>query len=267
MENQSNLKCNQFDEALDAYHDLELSPAEAEDVERHLEVCSHCTARLADIESISSHLKALPAVELKRDLSDDIENRILALRRGAPDLPETGVVANSSVPGNNVVPFVRRSKKPYLLAGAAAVLALILGIGQFDAGRDSRKNLQAVVPKVVVPQNDKVENDTHDNLPITASAKPAVKKNREIDAVNDAKDIEGAKVAASKAGGATVDSAEKQSITNVAGNYTDAQQVDRNNNSVNDSEELLALYDDDTADSATDVGISTNEDGLYAIKL
>jgi ABC-type enterochelin transport system substrate-binding protein len=40
-----------------------------------------------------------------------------------------------------------------------------------------------------------------------------------------------------------------------------------NKNNVNDSEEIVAVYDYETIDNASDFGINTNEDGLYAIKL
>ncbi len=287
MENQSNLNCNQMEDALDAYHDLELDVAEAEAVERHLESCADCSARLADIEMIATHLKALPAVEMKRDLSDDIESRILALKQSKGD---HSTAAEAVEAGGKVLPFERKkSTRVYWLAGAAAVLALLFAVDQFNVGHPGgQSTLQAVAPvdinsvsqptqsatpheaPHVISQTDSQTPQTPQTPQIASQAVTQLPARSPVTARQSDQDISSPTVVVQQLPqiAAHVPAVQKPApavheVVAVASKPV----VDRNNNSVNDAEELLALYDDDTADSASDFGISTNEDGLYAIKL
>lgn len=62
--------CQEIILLLDAYFDQELSTAEKADVERHLAGCSECSTRLASIGSLVGSLKAIPKVEMTRDITD-----------------------------------------------------------------------------------------------------------------------------------------------------------------------------------------------------
>lgn len=164
----SNLNCQQLEDALDAYYDLELDGEQAEAVEAHLSVCAACTARLVDIENVVTQIKSLPDVALSRDLSSVIEAKILS----------DNVIALS--------PKAKSKTHLYWLASAASVLALCFSLGQF-------KPLAA---------------------PIQENSAPRA-----------------------------------------------------NQNHGNDKDELVAYYEYENTDNGSDLGINTNEDGLYAIKL
>ncbi len=62
--------CKEIIPLLDAYFDQELSTTEKADVERHLSGCSECSTKLANIESLVGSLKSMPKVEMKRDITD-----------------------------------------------------------------------------------------------------------------------------------------------------------------------------------------------------
>ncbi len=68
------ISCTKFEISLDAYHDGELDVAEREAVEKHLANCPACNTKLADIDRLVSSLKHLPRVGLKRDFSADLDS-------------------------------------------------------------------------------------------------------------------------------------------------------------------------------------------------
>lgn len=202
MENQSSTSCSAIGEALDAYLDLELSPDEAQNVERHLANCSACERHLAELESLVAKLKTLPEPVLSRDLADSIESRI---RAHEINKIETVSVDNSANTVSDLNAFRQKKeeqakKAPSLLRPlltAAAALALLVGGASFVLNRQD--NLVATNP---------------DTAAVTKSA------------------VSGA-----------------------------------------NADDLIAEYDDIVGDGVNDFGgvnsygLSTNEDGLYAIKL
>lgn len=70
----SETSCTKFETGLDAYHDGELSAVEKDAVEKHLGQCPACNAKLADIDRLVSSLKHLPRVGLSRDFSANLDN-------------------------------------------------------------------------------------------------------------------------------------------------------------------------------------------------
>ncbi|CAN5412888.1 hypothetical protein BH11CYA1_BH11CYA1_41870 [soil metagenome] len=276
-----NLNCKQMEEALDAYYDLELSAAEAEAVDLHLADCSACAAKLKDIDMVVSKLKILSSAELewKGDLSDAIEARILAQSASPAEALVAANVKIANVKTDNVVPISSASKfagylKPrYILASAASILALFFAYNQFGLGQHRAAEV-AEIPTVktmpLVKQNKNGTNETQ-----LAALPPVVEKNDTTKYAPSTESVpELVKVATlpdlkipvkpSKIETTKVETTTEKMLANseqgVAGR-------DSNNNHVNDSEEIVASYDYDTIDSASDFGISTNEDGLYAIKL
>jgi len=240
-----NLKCQQLEDALDAYYDLELSAEEAEAVERHLADCAACTARLAEIDSVVMQVKSVPEVQLSRDLSGDIEAKILALQNKAVEI----------APPNNVVPFAPPSKKKYYwLASAAAVFALCLGLTQLKPTPDSATLL---THSKVTPADEQVTDHVRDH----AYQKPVLP-----DHVVATKPVVAPALAIKPHQIPTTATTQMLAASGNSGGTKDHKQ-DINQNQINDSEELVALYDYDNTDNASDLGISTNEDGLYAIKL
>lgn len=78
--------CKQIDESLDAFHDDELSASEQAAVEAHIKTCQHCSAKLADIDRLVATLRAMPrldtpvALSSKLDSIIDQQNKVVALR-------------------------------------------------------------------------------------------------------------------------------------------------------------------------------------------
>ena len=266
MQGQPNLNCKQMDEALDAYYDLELSPEEAEAVDLHLADCSVCSAKLADIDMVVSKLKTLPTVEWNGDLSDAIEARILA-QSAAP------AAATITAKTDNVVALNTHSKssgslKPrYILAAAASILALLFAYTQFaPAPHADVQVAQTPTSKAVAGVKDNLPTEQEQvaviSQPTTAvanNAKPAAQKTHvEPSQVATLPELKAIPIKPLR-----VESATEKMIAN----SEHGAARDSNNNNVNDAEEIVAVYDYDTIDSASDFGISTNEDGLYAIKL
>lgn len=290
MQGQPNLNCKQMEEALDAYYDLELSPEEAEAVELHLADCTSCSAKLADIELVVSQLKSLPAVEWSGDLSDAIEARILAQSQATSGetasakasadasskaKPEaSNVVALNSGSNARVKSPAGGIKTGYILASAASILALFFAFSQFSAPTAVNKVAQLpakVVPaiKEAAPVKEVEHNAAPDNGRELANAN---ENTNEITSV-PSKAIKGTSTNSSSQVAVKADTSsapklvkdetttEKMLANNKQGDH------DTNKNNVNDSEEIVAVYDYETIDSASDFGINTNEDGLYAIKL
>jgi hypothetical protein len=296
MQGQPNLNCKQMEEALDAYYDLELSAEEAEAVELHLADCAICNARLADIEMVVTQLKSLPAVEWSGDLSDAIEARILAQAsslevkaesslevkaESSPEVKAESKVENvvsinsrsSSQSSSQAQPIGSSSKlagflKPrYILASAASILALFFAYNQFA----STPSTVTKVAQTPVSESSPVEKEVTPKVKVDSAhqvaSTPALEPVKVASTTDSQQQPKVAKAATTKAESTKEKitkektATEKMLANNVQGDR------DHNNNNVNDSEEIVAVYDYDTIDSVSDFGISTNEDGLYAIKL
>ena len=286
MQGQTNLNCKQMEEALDAYYDLELSPEEAEAVELHLTDCTSCSAKLADIDMVVGQLKSLPAVEWSGDLSDAIEARI---RAQSDSKSEVAAEPESSPSANNVVALNSRSgtrtnstsggiKTAYILASAASILALFFAFSQFGSA-PTAVNKVAQLPAKVVPaikEAAAVKEVEHNFAPdngrelanangITSVPSKAIKDTTTTTTTSSSSSSSAVAVKPDTAAAPRLvkekTTTEKMLANNKQGDH------DTNKNNVNDSEGIVAVYDYETIDSASDFGINTNEDGLYAIKL
>ena len=283
MQGQPNLNCKQMEEALDAYYDLELSPEEAEAVELHLADCTACNAKLADIEMVVSQLKSLPAVDWSGDLSDAIEARILAQSQAASS--EAANPQDSPNASNVVALNSRSSARPnsraggiktgYILASAASILALFFAFSQFSSAPTAVNKVAQLPAKVVpaikqaAPVKEVEHNVAPDNGRELANANDNTNENTIVPSkpIKDTSTNSASKVAVKP--DSSVAPKHLKEETTAAKMLASNKQGDRdtNKNNVNDSEEIVAVYDYETIDSASDFGINTNEDGLYAIKL
>lgn len=286
MQGQPNLNCQQMEEALDAYYDLELSPEEAEAVELHLADCTSCSAKLADIEMVVSQLKSLPAVEWSGDLSDAIEARILAqshaaLGESASAQASAEASSKAKPEASNVVALNSgsnaRAKSPaggiktgYILASAASILALFFAFSQFSSAPTAVNKVAQLPVKVVpaikeaAPVKEIERNAAPDNGRELANANESTSvQNKPI---KDTSTNSSSKVAVKPDSAAPKFVKEETPTEKMLASNKQGDR-DTNKNNVNDSEEIVAVYDYETIDSASDFGINTNEDGLYAIKL
>lgn len=306
MQGQPNLNCKQMEEALDAYYDLELSAEEAEAVELHLADCTICNARLADIDAVVTQLKSLPAVEWSGDLSDAIEARILAQASSLEAKQESSLEAKqessletkSESKVENIVSINSGSKsqtqsidrpsklagflKPrYIFASAASILALFFAYSQFASTpiasnsstvtKVAQTNVLEAVPveKTVTPE---VQVESAHQVAVaektdSAITAPQLETVKVASAPNLPPQPKAAREETTKETATTEKTAKEKTATEKMLANNKQGDRDHNNNNVNDSEEIVAVYDYDTIDSVSDFGISTNEDGLYAIKL
>jgi anti-sigma factor RsiW len=287
-----------MEEALDAYYDLELSAEEAEAVELHLADCTICNARLADIDAVVTQLKSLPAVEWSGDLSDAIEARILAQASSLEAKQESSLETKSESKVENIVSINSGSKsqtqsidrpsklagflKPrYIFASAASILALFFAYSQFASTpiasnsstvtKVAQTNVleavpveKTVTPEVQVESAHQVAVAEKTDSATTASQRETVKV---ASAPNLPPQPKAAREETTKETATTEKTAKEKTATEKMLANNKQGDRDHNNNNVNDSEEIVAVYDYDTIDSVSDFGISTNEDGLYAIKL
>ncbi len=268
----SNSKCQQLEEALDAYYDLELSAEEAEVVERHLADCEACTARLAEIDSVVMQVKTIPEVTLSRDLSGDIEAKILAAQAKSGEL--TPAPASSVTASSNVVPFTpvaSSKKKYYLVASAAAVIALSFALAQLKPAPSTVASITKPNSTGVVSaqKSEPASGQTAPTIAQTVTqtpVQPPLMQSRLTQARLTQTDVSTKANLNSASTPANTHTAQMLAATGKSGGVN-KHEHDINQNQVNDSEELVALYDYENTDNALDLGFSTNEDGLYAIKL
>lgn len=243
----SNLDCQQLEDTLDAYFDLELDAVQAEVVELHLAGCASCTARLADIEKVVTQIKSLPDVPMSRDLSSAIEAKILS---------QGTQVRESSA--DSVVTFAPKSKSKthlYWMASAAAVLALCFSATQFKP---------QVATNKVSPQAD--AGVVADNqLPVVKGSSPEPKASMSSKIEAPTKIAASEKVKAPIVAKKIDSSFAKEKMLPEFGKVGHNHDIIQNH--VSDKESVIAFYEYENTDNASDLGISTNEDGLYAIKL
>ena len=94
------------DDLLSAFLDDELEPEETAEIEGHLVACSVCRRDLAEVELVRTTLRRMPTLQAPTDLVP----RLVARRR-------------------------RSSRRGALVGMAAAVVAVVAGVGMADPGR------------------------------------------------------------------------------------------------------------------------------------
>ncbi|MBX9949263.1 MAG: zf-HC2 domain-containing protein [Candidatus Obscuribacterales bacterium] len=283
-----NSQCETFVPMLDAFVDNELDGSEKEQLAKHLSFCEDCKRVVKEIEALKATLSSLPRRQMKFDLADNFDAVIAK---------QSSCGAESS---GTVVPLRRKHKWLIASASAAAVVVIAIAgsivskgdvqqvaqsnpadqtravalrdqsktvesaiangagaVGAVDdvAVEDSAMRSQAALPADRLPP-DKIaaapqSRQSPDVLRKTAGAHLSdeterLAQNAQVAPVQE--NSAAAPVAAHLNSSKTVVPA-AQNIGNRAG-----------------ASELLALYEDDDGISS-DIGVSTDEDGLYAIKL
>ncbi|MBX9689734.1 MAG: zf-HC2 domain-containing protein [Candidatus Obscuribacterales bacterium] len=96
--------CAEMLELIDAYHDSELSALQKPLVEKHLSSCSHCAEKLIKVKELVSQIQALPRVEAERDIVEslplgknaEVHSLDQARRRSADSRKRFGIYAFSA---------------------------------------------------------------------------------------------------------------------------------------------------------------------------
>lgn len=268
-----NSQCEIFVPMLDAFVDNELDGSEKEQLAKHLSTCEDCKRSVEEIEALKATLSALPRRQMKFDLADNFDT---VLAKQSPSGVE---------PSGSVVPF--RSKRKWLVASAsaAAVVVIVIAgaiVSKGDHQQVAQSNSSDQSKAVAVRGAGKSMNgDLRDGGDLSQRDPHDDNEQHEKVAVAPATGLPPKQ--SQKIAGAHL-SAEPQRLTQdaqtapAAGNNSAAPVVAHEDSSKTvitaaqslgnraGSSELLALYEDDDGISS-DIGVSTDEDGLYAIKL
>jgi hypothetical protein len=268
--------CTAIESLLDAYLDGELASDERASVEAHLRACDVCPQKLAQTEKLVTMLKAMPAASSKIDFADRFEIPTAATL--PPDASATGKV----LPGK----FGRA-------AAVAAAVALCLGFGQYvlrhnmtgseiatlapegqsglsARGGSSGNKVSKTLQFEKLASNGSDESGLESQSPrdagdIHGSAEPdATKDDRgRISSVSAKKEARFKPPVVRVAKNAeTQDAMSTALATSLPSARTDERIT---GDGVKHS--LVAFYASDPNTIPEELGISTDEDGLYAIKM
>jgi anti-sigma factor RsiW len=128
---ESNILCQQITPQLDAFRDGELNADEAAAVEQHLTGCGDCQMKLAAIARVIETLRTMPRLSVPVGLSAKLDG-----------------IVDGSTRTQNVVPMSRKLRMP--VAAAAAVAAIVFGV-KFAVPGTQPAPVVADVPSHVSP--------------------------------------------------------------------------------------------------------------------
>lgn len=274
-----NSQCETFIQLLDAYVDNELDSSENEQVQSHVQSCDDCKAQIKQIESLKVSLSTLPRRQMKQDLADSLDAVLgSAVRVGSPDQTPT------SSSDHNVVPIAGRRR--WVVAAASAAAVLVVAMAGSIVFKDGNQQIASVDSKSrPATQSNVLQDKAPSAVAINNSGNDTGEKKSPIAGSNSvARDVRVSDLPPKVARTAS-DSQESYSamanssdVPKTAGAHMTGVQEDNSKTAVvahNEgsqaingraaSTELLALYEDD--DDSSDIGVMTDEDGLYAIKL
>ncbi len=233
--NSSASDCGSFTELLDAYHDNELAAGERSDVEKHLSACNPCSQKLSDIAAVSSRLKSLPKIEPSRDI--------------------VGEMQFENKQKNNVLPF--RKHRIAIATAAAAAVAIVFAINFKPANQ----------PTVAVKPQTAPTLTAQQAMQTTAPAKQPSNETEQASATAPEIASNTGTEEATTVGLAAPEPEQKQPTAQKQ--VPETQVADLTKPKADDSKEQneIALMPEITATGADALGIATDEDGLYDIKI
>lgn len=281
------INCNQAKDILDDYFDRELSEQKNTIVEHHLSQCEPCKLILQDIEAVSSLLRGLPAETLKRDFANEID----ALLDGDNT---SGSGIGKGLSESNIVPF-----KPKVVLGLLSAVACMLLLaftlpGFFDgapephlaSNKDGQSNNKAVsevaqnkVPDTKLGKQDSgITRSVASNAELPNDTDPVQTKNKQEKGTDIAKPeiAKGAQDAPEEVAKLPKSPLETTPQAVEVPEPKESPKVIATREAVNAgsqnkpllSTEAIVAFDADEQDNLfSQMGIGTDEDGLYAIKL
>lgn len=251
--------CHPILELLDAYHDGELDQQEQSQVKSHLDACSSCSNSLARITELVVDLKSLPRVQPSKDIVASIDfskidsatNNVLVLQ-----------------PKANVLPFTAAKTKIGIFTAVAAAAALIFAINfkQAPGGIDQPV---AIHPDKAPQATQQIAQTTdHTN----SASKQSTPSNTTLE-VASTKDNSKTDLPIVHQPNLTASPEPKQRIaaqpkTSGSSKPVIQQEVLQDDKQNMDSVNEIAMFTDSSNGAGADaLGISTDEDGLYDIKI
>lgn len=287
-----NSQCETFIPMLDAFVDSELDKSEKEQVLAHVQSCDHCKRQVKEIEALKTTLSGLPRRKMPIDLADNFDQ-----------VPTKGSQA-ASTESVNVIAI--GGKRPWIVAFASAAAVVVIAIAGSIVSKGggeqvANSNLptsnihmvQSVDQRTGDPESTAKDGiSTEDKNLLAGNQLPAVdlhKHNGSGTQVEDSQAIKSSfdkKIAEHRQSrpGAETTAAGTLAKTSGAHLSEDMGQIESVNTTVvahdensktnitgtqknrSASSELLALYEEDDG-IGSDIGMTTDEDGLYAIKL
>jgi len=262
-------------ELLDAYHDGEVTAAEREQIERHLNVCDACKQALTQIRSLSSLLRCLPQPHLEKDFAEQIEQAISAQPSNVLECAAIQELLDAYYDGE--LPEAEHDQVASHISGC---LDCDRSLGEISKVVDSLKQLPPPQMKIDVAADfDKI---------LAAKDKPVIFSRVWAFSIAAAcalllfafHSFNGAvapnpEVAATQAGVNHEEIAELPAAQPVKPSLgvqkatiikTRIESVPRSMVGRTNPQDMIALNDNDPS-MAEELGITTDEDGLYAIKL
>lgn len=226
--NEQSKTCKEWEEYISAYIDGELSEEESSGVRQHLNDCANCQVTLDSFKTIVSSLKALPRLEMKRDVAD-----CLPIDSGAKIVrPRFGIYTS--------------------LAAAAAVLILALAA--------SIKPTTA--PQAVTASKDTGTTNNLIEQPISESPEKTP-VNRE----KTAKESFGSRRALDNPKRLLASEPKQRESEQISKHNTNVQIFSASKTSREDPVEIAVLSDTYDGSVGDALGIEVDEDGLYDIKI
>ncbi len=277
--------CKDMRELLSAYHDAELESSERAQVEEHLNSCDDCREELAAVQSVVSSLKSLPTVSLSKDYSADIESLLKRAavadsgERKTDENVERKVEVLNERKADNVVSITRKRPVGWIAAAAAAVI--VLAVGSYVGTTGGGSSVVATKPdggsQAVVADKNQVtikdssvsekplvaeSNNSDTNAPVDVTGAATGTQTPEIAIKQDSPINPNSEESLSKA------KTEPVKVATVKPTAPKQNRVIEYVDDLADNQALVAFSDQyDDNEFLDNSGISTDEDGLYAIKM
>ncbi|CAN5359893.1 hypothetical protein BH10CYA1_BH10CYA1_33420 [soil metagenome] len=283
----NDFNCEQLEPLLSAYHDGEVTEAERADAERHLSGCAQCQNRLLEISAVANSLKSLPLLNPKTDVAANIEQLIANQPKGISRIQRpviwgaVGIAAAAAVllvagnfrvvtsPVNDSLTANSKIKQTMPKHEQSVIKSHDLEIAQGLETTSTPAHQEPTAPvQVTAGNHEKTDEPTgtaskkdgvlpgqHDKPSTDHNAKKNSKFNPHFEVASSGD--EGRTIVVGTTSGSHVDASDPQLIAN---RNTGAGVLGADSN-------LIAVYDTEQRGVTEELGITTDEDGLYAIKL
>lgn len=199
--------CTKIIPLIDAFHDGELSEHDKDKVANHFQACPPCKARLRETETLVNSLRALPRLQMERDLQIDWDSVVQEKKQRQSTFADR-------------ISLIRNKR---LFVAAAALFVMLIAAGLI---------IHSSQPSATLMVADKSITDVNIIAGHPTSGKHVIQSLAPTDAP---------------------ESKRQQAMNRQNGDPTNGT--------------LLTLFSSDPSPINEQLGISTDEDGLYALKL
>lgn len=271
----SKFTCEQVEPLLSAYRDGEMLQGEREDIEKHVADCAVCQNRLLELDAVVAALKALPRFEPKVDYAANIERLISASPQRAKSTRKPVLWGVASVAAAIAVFAFGMTKSGINLAPLTASNTNNVKVDQVNSNKNEVEIANAPVEKTApteTPQGNvhskeqTIEANQHNkknNSSPEEQNKPSNENHKKNGRFNPRLEV------ASKpnVGGDSVPTTASPTGALLAANEVPLIASEPKISDRASDSNIVAVYETDQKNVTEELGINTDEDGLYAIKL